>query len=182
MSSKGPFPGQQFLLRVTSSCLLAHSVGDKPEDTELCSDLCLQGLSKGTLSWAMGRHAVSYCDSARTAWVISGSLGKWPWDCSQTAARLCTGQSFSKHSPFDGRILLPIFLFEKGGHTVLATDTRHRGVTVTYYLVLSSTAQQICCFQEEICQKKRGNVKRWHLRKGGKKTEEAGAHRVNFRH
>lgn len=63
---------------------------------------------------------------------------------------------------------------------MLATDTRHRGVTVTYYLVLSSTAQQICCFQEEICQKKRGNVKRWHLRKGGKKAEEAGAHRVNF--
>lgn len=44
------------------------------------------------------------------------------------------------------------------------------------FLVLSNTAQQICC----IHQKKRGNVKRWDLRKGGKEIEEAGAHGVNF--
>lgn len=57
---------------------------------------------------------------------------------------------------------------------------RHHGISVIYYLVLSNTAKQICCFQEEIHQKKWGNVKKWDLRKGGRKIEEAGAHGVNF--
>lgn len=63
---------------------------------------------------------------------------------------------------------------------MLATDMRHHGISVIYYLVLRNTAQQICWFWEEIHQKKRVNVKRWDLRKGRKKIEEAEAHGVNF--
>lgn len=135
MSSKGPFPGQEFLLRVTSSCLLAHGAGDKPEGTELCSHLCLQGFSKGTLSWAEGRHAVSYCGSARTSWVISGSLGEWPWDFTNSSQVMHWAVLFKAFS-FWWVFLLPIFLFEKGGHAVLATDTRH------HYCHLLSCSEQ----------------------------------------
>lgn len=50
VSSKGLFPGQESLLRVTNSCPIEYRAGGKLESTELCSDLFVQRLSKDTLS------------------------------------------------------------------------------------------------------------------------------------
>lgn len=161
MSSKGPFPGQEFLLRVTSSCLLAHRLVTSQRAPSSAQTSSCKGSPRAP--------CVKLRDGMK--WVIVAQLGQAEWflalcengpEISQTAARLCTGQSWHPLEAFffGWVFLLPIFLFEKGGHTVLATDRRHHGITVIYCLVLSNAAQQICCFQEEIHQKKSGNIKR----------------------